>query len=125
MLPSKKTELTQFSHSPSLDKEINEAIMLSLDHSEESILAAIEKLEEISRRPSLSPDQKLNILSGLAQSFQRRGEHHKALRAIAEIEPKKQTRQDMEMEAYFKHLRAISLLELGDRRLPANFSLKL
>ena len=31
----------------------------------------------------------------------------------------------MEMEAYFKHLRAISLLELGDRRLPANFSLKL
>ena len=56
--------------------------MLSLDHSEESILAAIEKLEEISRRPSLSPDQKLNILSGLAQSFQRRGEHHKALREL-------------------------------------------
>ena len=97
-----------------LDQEIHAAGLLSLEHSEKAIIESIEKLKHLLTRSSLSSDQKLNILANLAQAYQRRGEHKKALELLNGIKFNKKEKTTEFFQIYFKHLRAISLLALGN-----------
>lgn len=96
-----------------LDQEIHKAGMLSLKHNEKAILDAIDKLKDLLKRPNLSLTQKQNIQLNLAQSYQRRGQHHKAIDILNSIEGEMNTKQDQIWGAMIKSVGAISYRELG------------
>jgi tetratricopeptide (TPR) repeat protein len=97
----------------SLDQEIREAGMLSLEHNEKAILDAIDKLKNLLKRSNLSLTQKQNIQLNLAQSYQRIGQYHKAIDVLNSIEGEMRTKQDRIMGAIIKSVGAVSYRELG------------
>lgn len=96
-----------------LDREIHEAGMLSLEHNEKAITDAIERLRGLMNHPNLTEDQKLNIKLGLAQAYQRRGEHKNAIEVLDSIDTEMHVDRERTMAACVKHLRAISCNALG------------
>jgi tetratricopeptide (TPR) repeat protein len=104
---------TSSSNTASIDKEINDAGMLSLEHDVQAITKAIQKLQNLKNRPNLTEDQKLNIQLGLASAYQRRGEHMTALEVLESIDIEMHSSGDRTMTTYVKHLRAVSYNALG------------
>ena len=104
------------SPSLSVDTEIHEAGRLSLEHSEESILGAIDKFNSLSKLPSLTSDQRKNVIIGLTTAYQHRGEHKLALDILATLEPEL-SHNDKKGIIYTKKLAAVSYRELGYKEL--------
>lgn len=97
----------------SIDEEIHEAGMLSLEHNVQSITDAIRRLQNLKDRPDLTKDQKLNIQLSLAHTYQRRGEHKTALEVLDSIDTEMYFGGDRTLTTYVKHLRAVSYNALG------------
>ena len=97
----------------SIDEEIHEAGMLSLEHDVQSITDAIRRLQNLKDRPDLTKDQKLNIQLSLAQTHQKRGEHKTALEVLDSIDTETYLGRDRTLTIYIKHLRAVSYNALG------------
>jgi tetratricopeptide (TPR) repeat protein len=68
-----------------IDEQIEQAGILSLEHSETAILTAVASFKTILTRPDLSADQRLNTQLGLASALQRRGEHHAAIDVLNSV----------------------------------------
>lgn len=68
--------------SSSIDKEINEAAELSIEHNADTILTAINNFKRLLTRPNLTLIQKKNVIIGLTIAYQHRGEHNLALATL-------------------------------------------
>jgi uncharacterized protein YecA (UPF0149 family) len=96
----------------SLDQEIHEAAILSLNENERDIVNSIEKLKNFLELSNLSISQKLNVQLLLAQAYQSRGEHIQAIDTLKLITIDTEQRQD-QMILHINHCAANSYGALG------------
>src|SRR5258708_7812763 len=61
------------------------ATQRALEHGEEDIVSAISDLERLTRYSSATEDQRQSAKGVLAQAYQRRGEHVKALEVLSSL----------------------------------------
>lgn len=97
----------------SIDTQIEDAGKLALEHNEASVLTSIDRLLEISNRTDLTIHQRQSVQLGLTQSYQRRGEHRKALDTLKSMPECTATSHDHVFNSLTKHLAAVSYAALG------------